>query len=125
MNIDYQDDEQVSVESFLALACKVWPRAYDEQLTADALTRTRNITAWHRNQLVGCIRVLSDGYFFNAVTEIMVDPAYQRQGIGRELMRRALAVAPGRKLFLGAQLGNEGFFERCGFVRGPVGFVGS
>jgi predicted N-acetyltransferase YhbS len=68
--------------------------------------------------------VLSDGYFFTTVPEVMVDPEYQRQGIGRELMRRALEVSPSRRLFFGAQAGNEGFFERCGFIRGPAGFVG-
>jgi GNAT superfamily N-acetyltransferase len=54
----------------------------------------------------------------------MVDPEYQRLGIGRELMHRALHAAPGGRLFFGAQPGNEAFFERCGFVRGPIGFVG-
>jgi N-acetylglutamate synthase-like GNAT family acetyltransferase len=44
--------------------------------------------------------------------------------IGRELMHRALNVAPGGKLFFGAQPDNEEFFERSGFQRGPVGFVG-
>jgi GNAT superfamily N-acetyltransferase len=125
MKIEYRHDESLSVESFLGLVRKVWPRVYDEQLTRVALLRTLNFRAWDGDQLVGCVRVLSDGYFFNCVTEIMVDPAYQRRGIGRELMRRALNGAPRRKLFLGAQPGNEGFFERCGFTRGPVGFVGS
>ena len=46
------------------------------------------------------------------------------QGIGRELMHRALALAPGGRLFFGAQSSNESFFERIGFVRGPTGFIG-
>jgi len=68
--------------------------------------------------------VLSDGYFFNTVPEVIVDPDYQRRGIGRELMHRAVQLAPGGRLFFGAQPGNETFFERSGFQRGPVGFVG-
>jgi ribosomal protein S18 acetylase RimI-like enzyme len=54
----------------------------------------------------------------------MVDPDYQRRGIGRTLMHRALESAPNGRLFFGAQPGNEIFFERAGFDRGPVGFVG-
>ena len=54
---------------------------------------------------------LTDGYFFATVPELMVDPEYQRRGIGR-LMRRALDAAPGGRLFFGAQAGNEEFFER-------------
>jgi GNAT superfamily N-acetyltransferase len=76
------------------------------------------------DRLVGSVRILSDGYFFNTVPEVIVDPDYQRQGIGRELMHRALELAPGGRLFFGAQPGNEPFFEKLGFQRGPVGFVG-
>jgi hypothetical protein len=32
-------------------------------------------------------------------------------GIGREFVRRALDVAPGGKQFVGAQAGNEEFFD--------------
>jgi GNAT superfamily N-acetyltransferase len=111
------------VGSFIELAQKVWPREYDEDQAAQALHRTINIAAWGGMRLVGLVRVPSDGNLFTTVPEVMVDPAYQRQGIGRELMRRALAAAPGGRLFFGAQPGNEPFFERCGFKRGPVGFV--
>jgi predicted N-acetyltransferase YhbS len=68
--------------------------------------------------------VLSDGYFFSTVTEIMVDPSHQRRGIGVELMRRAIAATPAGRLYLAAQPGTEAFFERAGFRRGPVGYVG-
>jgi GNAT superfamily N-acetyltransferase len=126
MRVEYRDGESAfTPDGFLALARRVWPRNYDVARTADALGRTINIGAWVGDRLVGSVRVLSDGYFFNTVPELMVDPEYQRQGIGRELMHRALDVAPGGKLFFGAQSGNEEFFERCGFHRGPVGFVGA
>jgi ribosomal protein S18 acetylase RimI-like enzyme len=111
-------------DEFLSLANQVWPRKYDTALTAAALQRTHNIGAWDEGRLVGSVRVLTDGYFFSTVPEVMVDPEYQRQGIGRELMRRALEASPNGRLFFGAQPGNEHFFERSGFVRGPVGFVG-
>jgi len=54
-----------------------------------ALTRTTNIGAWDNDRLVGAVRVLTDGYFVATVPEILVDPDYQRRGIGRELMSRA------------------------------------
>ena len=125
MQIEYRTGESaVPPEAFLALAYRVWPRDYNLALTAMALTKTINIGAWAGNQLAGSVRVLSDGYLFNTVPELMVDPDYQRQGIGRALMQRAVDLAPGGRLFFGAQPGNEAFFERAGFQRGPVGFVG-
>ena len=59
----------------------------------------------------------------NRVPELFVDPAFQRRGIGRELMRRAVDAAPRGALFFGAQPQSVGFFERIGCTRGPVGFV--
>jgi ribosomal protein S18 acetylase RimI-like enzyme len=110
---------------FLALAQRVWPRPdYDAARAAAALARTANVGAWDGARLVGAVRLLTDGYFFATIPEILVDPDYQRRGIGRELMRRALAHAPRGKAFFGAQPGAVAFFERLeGCTRGLVGFV--
>lgn len=114
----------VTVPAFLELARRVWHREFEAGRTAAAIALTQNVGAWTDGQLIWAVRVLSDGYFFSTVPEVMVDPDYRRRGIGRELVHRALALTPGGRLFLGAQPGNEGFFERVGFVRGPTGFVG-
>jgi GNAT superfamily N-acetyltransferase len=125
MTLEYREGAGAfTAEQFVDLAERVWPRGYDVAKAAAALQKTSNIGAWQGERLVGAVRVLSDGYFFSTVPEVMVDPAFQRQGIGRELMRRALELAPGGRLFFGAQAGNEEFFERAGFRRGPIGFVG-
>jgi len=125
VDVEYRDGvEAFDVTAFLALAQRVWPRHYDKAEAAAALSRTINIGAWVDGRLVGSVRVLTDGYFFNAVPEVMVDPDYERRGIGRELMRRALETSPGGRLFFGAQPATEIFFEKCGFTRGPVGLVG-
>ena len=125
MSVEYRSgDSALSVEAFIGLAKRIWQRDYDTQRTADALKSTINVGAWSGNRLVGSVRVLTDGYFFSTVPEVMVDPEFRKQGIGRELLRRALDAAPGGVLFLGAQPGNERFFETAGFRRGPTGYVG-
>jgi GNAT superfamily N-acetyltransferase len=125
MSVEYRNGENaLSVEAFIALAKRIWQRDYDTHKTADALKSTINVGAWSGNRLVGSVRVLTDGYFFSTVPEVMVDPEFRKQGIGRELLRRALDAAPGGVLFLGAQPGNERFFETAGFRRGPTGYVG-
>jgi len=125
MSVEYRSGEAaLPVESFIGLAKRIWQRDYDPTKTAAALGLTINIGAWSGDRLVGSVRVLSDGYFFNTVPEVMVDPEFRKHGIGRELMRRALEAAPGGVLFLGAQPGNEKFFEQAGFRRGPTGYVG-
>jgi len=125
MSVEYRSgDEALSVDAFITLAKRIWQRDYDAQKTADALKTTINVGAWSGNRLVGSVRILSDGYFFSTVPEVMVDPEFRKLGIGRELLRRALDVTPGGVLFLGAQPGNERFFEMAGFRRGPTGYVG-
>ena len=125
MAVEYREGaDAFDVDAFLALGRRVRQDDYDPARAGDALARTINIGAWDGDELVGVVRVLSDGYFFSTVTEIMVDPAHQRRGIGVELMRRAIAATPAGRLYLAAQPGTEAFFERAGFRRGPVGYVG-
>ncbi len=42
------------------------------------------ISAWDGERLVGAVRVLSDTIFRSYLLDLVVDPEYQRQGIGRE-----------------------------------------
>ena len=79
------NDRDLSAALFLDLAQRVWPGNYDPELTQQALDRTLNITAWDSEKLVGCVRILSDGYFFGTIPEILVDPVYKGKGIGRRL----------------------------------------
>jgi len=117
------DDSGFTADDFLALARRVWPRDYDRSRAGDALLKTINIGAWDGARLVGAVRLMTDGYFFATVPEILVDPDYQRRGIGRQLMHRALDLTPRGTLFFGAQPQSVGFFERLGCEPGPTGMV--
>ena len=81
--------------------------------TQAALSRTLNITAYDGKQLVGCLRILSDGYFFGTITELLVLPSHQKQGIGSRLLQLARANAP-TMLYFGSQPGIEAFYEKNG-----------
>src|ERR1700722_985016 len=111
------DDRQLGAGVFLELVQRVWPGRYDRERVQEALHRTINITAVQDGKLVGCVRILSDGYFFGTVPEILVDPDFQGRGIGRRLMEMVWEASP-TGLFLGSQPGNEGFFERLGYEKG-------
>ena len=121
MNITYS--EGLTAEEFVALANAIWPGDYDVKRVREALTRTVNITARSDSRVVGSIRLLTDGYLFATVPEILVDPAYQGRGIGRALMQQALERSPRGALFFGAQPQSVGFFERIGCTRELIGFV--
>jgi len=120
-NLSYR--ESFAADEFLALAQRIWPRDYSLADTAAALHRTINIGAWDGSRLVGSIRILTDGYFFATIPEILVDPEYQRRGIGQRLMELALERAPRGKLAFGAQPQSAAFFDRIGCERKLTSFV--
>ena len=111
------DDRQLDAAAFIAFANQVWPGKYDEEKTAAALSRTLNITAYDGERLVGCLRILTDGYFFGTITEMLVLPEYQRQGIGSRLLQLARENTP-TMLYFGAQPDAEPFYEKNGCPKG-------
>jgi len=115
--------ESFAADEFLALAQRVWPRDYSVADASAALERTINLGAWDGTRLVGSIRILTDGYFFATIPEILVDPDYRRRGIGQRLMELALERAPRGKLAFGAQPESVAFFDRIGCERKLTSFV--
>ena len=111
------DDKQLDAGKFIEFVNKVWPGKYDEGRTAEALSRTLNITAYDGETLVGCLRILTDGYFFGTITEMLVLPEYQKQGIGSRLLQLAKENTP-TMLYFGAQPKAEKFYEKNGCPKG-------
>lgn len=121
MRVDIDEEPGLDAVEFLALAERIWPRAYNPAAAALALKRTVNITARLSGRLVGCLRLLTDGYFFSTIPEMLVDPEFQRRGIGRALLEAAWSRSS-TSIALGAQPGNEAFFLKCGFEPGIASF---
>ena len=77
------------------------------------------VSAWDGDLLVGAVRVLSDGVIRSVVYDLIVDPAYQAAGIGRELLRRCVARFPGTEWLIGTTRDIAGYYEKLGFRRSP------
>lgn len=116
------DDKALDASAFIAFVNKIWPGSYDVARTRAALSKTLNITAYDGRTLAGCLRILSDGYYFGTITEILVLPQYQKQGIGSELLRLAKANTP-TMLYFGAQPDVEAFYERNGCQKGMQSYT--
>ena len=121
--MDYRvDDRQLNAAAFLSFVNQIWPGSYDAKRTQNALSRTLNITAYDGARLVGCLRILSDGYYFGTITELLVLPEYQKKGIGSTLLQLAKASTP-TMLYFGAQPGAEGFYEKNGYRKGMQSYT--
>ena len=121
--MDYRvNDEKLKASDFLAFVNQIWPGSYDEERTQNALSRTLNITAYDGAKLAGCLRILSDGYYFGTITELLVLPEYQHKGVGSTLLQLAKANAP-TMLYFGSQPGLEGFYEKNGCKKGMQSYT--
>ena len=116
------DDKKLNAEVFLELVNQVWPGRYDTERTREALSRTLNITAYDGEKLIGCLRILTDGYYFGTITELLVLPEYRHRGVGSKLLQLAKAKTPAM-LYFGAQPGLEAFYEKNGCAKGMPAYT--
>ena len=123
MSVEYKvDDRTLDASAFLAFVNRIWPGEYDREATRAALSKTLNITAYDDTRLVGCLRILSDGYYFGTITELLVLPEYRKQGIGSHLLQLARAHTP-TMLYFGAQPEAEAFYEKNGCAKRLQSYV--
>ena len=72
------------------------------------------------NLLVGALLGVTDYAYWLFVTDLGVDRSYERQGIGRSLMKAALALAGGEKdiiVYLAAHEKAVPFYEKLGMKK--------
>jgi len=77
------------------------------------------ITAWDGDTLVGISRCVTDFVWTTYLADLAVRVSHQRQGIGKELMRRTQAAAPQAKLLLLAAPAAEKYYPHVGFEHMP------
>jgi len=82
------------------------------------------VTAWHETKLVGVSRALTDYAFCCYLSDLAVDVAYQKQGIGKELIRLTKQHA-GEKtsLILLAATAAANYYPKIGMQRFTDCFV--
>ena len=121
--IEYKvDDKEMNASFFVSFVNQIWQGDYNIERTQAALSKTIYITAYDGNVLVGCLRILSDGYYFGTITELLVLPEYQQQGIGSKLLQLAKDNTP-TMLYFGAQPGIEAFYEKNGCQKSLQSYV--
>ena len=116
------DDKELDASLFISFVNQIWQGDYDIERTQTALSKTINITVYDDQLLVGCLRILSDGCYFGTITELLVLPEYQRQGIGSRLLQLAKEHTP-TLLYFGAQPGMEPFYEKNGCQKSLKSYI--
>lgn len=76
------------------------------------------ITAWDGRRLVGIARSISDFAYSTYLSDLAVDVAHQRRGIGRELVRRTQSSGGEAAIVLFAAPGAVDYYPHIGFTTG-------
>jgi predicted N-acetyltransferase YhbS len=124
MIIDYQTGNDLNLDAVLDLyhASTLGERrpVNDRRRMGDMLSNSNLvITAWEGNQMIGLSRALTDFRFVTYLSDLAVRVSHQRQGVGRELIRRTRAAAPEAMLLLLAAPAAQEYYPRLGFNRHP------
>ena len=76
------------------------------------------VTARHGGRLIGVSRAISDFSYCTYLSDLAVDVAFQRQGIGRELIRRTHEAAGlGTLLILLSAPGGQTYYPHIGMTK--------
>jgi len=125
MPIRYSHEHPISPEQFTDLLTRstlAERRPVDDAPCIEAMLKHANLicTAWDQHKLVGVARSLTDFHYCCYLSDLAVDEAYQRQGIGRELIRltRSLLGETAKIILLSAPKA-VGYYPKIGFEPHP------
>lgn len=90
MEIEYRFADIISESEVIELyEANGWSSASKPKTLMQALRGSHTlVTARHESKLVGLGNAISDGHLVVYYPHLLVLPNYQRQGIGREIMKR-------------------------------------
>src|SRR6266566_3626823 len=106
MTIQYDTSRKITESQFIDLLKRSTlseRRPIDDSKCIGAMLRHADLlcTAWDTEKLIGVARSVTDFEFCCYLSDLAVDAAYQKQGIGRELIRLTQSrLGPNAKIIL-------------------------
>jgi predicted GNAT family N-acyltransferase len=131
MNISYINT--ISTEDCDMLRTSAgWPKMHSEQITTGLENSPFIIVAKDGNKTVGMARLVSDGGYVVFIVDVLVLPEYQRNGIGKTMMKKIMEYINNKlkdgyciQVDLMAAKDKEKFYQEYGFVKRPNDNYGS
>ncbi len=114
-----------TVEEFHRLRRAVGWGCMDAESTAAGLANALySVCLMCGEEIIGCGRVIGDAHLYFYIQDIIVVPAFQGKGCGRQIMAAIFRyleghAQPGAFIGLMAAKGKDGFYEKLGFITRP------
>ncbi|WP_428656267.1 GNAT family N-acetyltransferase [Runella sp.] len=123
-SITYQTENDLSVEEFISVLERSTlgeRRPIHDVERIGAMLQNANliVTARDNGKIVGVSRAISDFAFCTYLSDLAVDEMYQKQGIGKELIRQTKLAAPRAKLILLSAPKAVEYYPRIGMKHHP------
>lgn len=118
---------EISTDDFNMLRRSVgWKGINKKRAKIGLENSTYIVVAENDNEPIGMARVISDGGYVSLITDVIVKPEYQRQGIGTKLMEYVmeyinndLGDGENQLICLLSIKGKEPFYRKFGFIYRP------
>ena len=123
MAIEYTHSRPVSADQYIDILKRstlAERRPVDDPERIEAMLRNTNLhcTAWDGAKLIGVARSVTDFVYCCYMSDLAVDAAWQKKGVGRELIRVTQnQLGPKCQIILLAAPKAEGYYPRIGFSR--------
>lgn len=123
--IEYKDD--ITSEAYNSMREAVGWQLLELEQAQKGLDNSVYLTvAYDGDAPVGMARVIGDGGYMYLIADVMVLPEYQKKGIGKGLLENVNDYLDslgkdGKYIMVNlmATVGNEGFYEKHGYVKRP------
>lgn len=120
--IKYQTENKLSVEEFKSVLIRSTlgerrPIEETERLAKMLKNANLIITARINGQLIGVSRSVTDFAYCTYLSDLAVDEAYQKQGIGKELIRRTKIASLQAKVILLAAPAAVHYYPKIGMTQ--------
>lgn len=122
----------ITVEEYNDLREAVgWDKLCADQALQGLKNSTRIISCYHKGKIVGSARLIWDKGYICYLSDVMVSPEFQKNGIGRQMVESLLQylkaqIKPGWKIkvVLTSRKGKEDFYKKLGFIERPNSELG-
>ncbi|AFZ30240.1 GCN5-related N-acetyltransferase [Gloeocapsa sp. PCC 7428] len=120
VKISYKENYDIDRHSILNLyKANDWSSANKPQQLYNALMNSHFlVSAWDKSKLAGLGNAISDNFLVVYYPHLLVLPEYQKQGVGRQIMKILTSRYQGfhQHILLADKQAIE-FYKRCGFER--------